>query len=189
MAVRKSIWFYNNAVPTLAIDGTSNASNTSSTTATLDYLSHTSTHVTTAVAYRYMDMTSVTDYVIQSGDFLEYDIYWNSNLAQISFEIVCSDNSQLRDSSARDQNNLVPHPGTDLTNYAYLKWYHRKIPITTLWNGTANVSSVGKTINRYLIGAESDTLSTAMTAYLKNICITDGKGNSVYNTQNFGALF
>ena len=189
MAIRKSIWFYNSAVPTLAVNVTSNASNTSSTTATLDYLSHTNTNVTTAGAYRYMDMTSVTDYVIQSGDYLEYDIYWNSNLAYIGLDLICTDGATLRDSSSTDQNNLTTHPATDLTNYAYLKWYHRKIPMAIFWSGTANVSSVGKTISRYIIGAESESLGTAMTAYLKNICITDGKGNGVYDTQSFGALF
>lgn len=189
MAIRKSIWFYNSAVPTLAVNVTSNASNTSSTTATLDYLSHTSTHVTTAAAYRYMDMTSVTDYVIQTGDYLEYDIYWDSNLAYIALDLICSDGATLRDSSARDQNNLPSHPGTNLTSYAYLKWYHRKIPVTTLWLSNTNVSSIGKTISAYILGAESDTLSTALTARFKNICITDGKGNTVYDTQSFGALF
>jgi hypothetical protein len=185
MAIRKSIWFYNSAVPTLSASLTSSASNTSSTTLVLDYLNHTNTNIASANSYRYVDMTSVTDYVIQTGDFLEYDIYWESNLARIAVDLVASDGSTLRDSTlAKDQNAVNSHPNTDLTAYAYQKWYHRKIPITTLSSG----NGIGKTISNYFIAGESD-VAGALTARIKNICITDGKGNNVYNTQNFAVMF
>jgi hypothetical protein len=132
-----------------------------------------------------MDMSSVTDYVIQTGDFLEYDIYWESSSATIAVDLIASDGSTLRDYAlAKDQNNITAHPAEDLTAYAYQKWYHRKIPITTFSSGNA----IGKTISLYLIVGEAD-VATALTARIKNICITDGKGNNVYNTQNFAGMF
>lgn len=192
MAIRKSIWFYPQTAPTFGAStaGSSNASNTFSVSLASDYINYTNTNVTTANAFNYRDMTSVTDYVIVAGDFLEYDIYWVSNLAKISIDLYTQSGYTLRDCTvAVDQNNLRAHPDIDLTNYAFGKWYHRKIPITTLRAGTVNASSIGQNITQFVVGAESDSLGTAITARIKNICITDGKGNNVYNTQNFMGIF
>jgi hypothetical protein len=52
----------------------------------------------------------------------------------------------------------------------------------------SNVSSIGKTISQFTIAAENDTTGTQI-ARIKNICITDGLGNGVYNTQNFAGMF
>ncbi len=122
--------------------------------------------------YLYVDMSSITDYVIQSGDFLEYDIYWETAGAiKIAMDLTASDGGTLRDSGAVDQNSLSTHPNTDISARAYGTWYHRKIPITTLSNG----NSVGKTISYFDISCEIDGGSTYV-GRIRNMAITDGNG-------------
>lgn len=114
----------------------------------------------------YVDMSNVTDYKIQSGDYLEYDIYWITNEAKISFDFTTNSNN-LRDSGCADQNGLSAHPGTDLSAYCYQKWYHRKI-------GLAG-AHIGKTIFYYDIACEQNIGGT-YNAIFNNICITNGSG-------------
>jgi hypothetical protein len=183
MAIRKRIWIYNDALPTFNQSFlTSNASNLSTFSLSNDYISSSSVLTGTGNLYNYADMTSVTDYVIQAGDYLEYDVYWvGTGNIQMSMDLHASDMTNLRDAlGVTDQNGLSPHPSTDLSSRAYQKWYHRAIPITTFTGG----SSIGKTIAYFNLVAEFDTAGTQV-AYYKNIAITDGKGPAVYNTRNF----
>lgn len=119
----------------------------------------------------YIDLTSVADYTIQSGDVLEYDIYCVGAIKG-AIDYYCSDGTTLRDSGFVDQNGVSSHPTTgDITPYATNTWYHRKISIST---------HSGKSITKYDI-ARND--SGAGVYYYKNIVITDGNDNirkSVY---------
>ncbi len=122
--------------------------------------------------YVYIDMTSVTDYVIQTGDYLEYDVFWFTNVPtekRIAFDYTCSNGSTLRDSGAVavDQNNLSAHPRTDLSAYASGRWYHRKIVIPS--------GHVGQTIIYYNLACEYDGGGT-VAGMIRNIRITDGAG-------------
>ncbi|MBT7105751.1 hypothetical protein HN933_02775 [Candidatus Woesearchaeota archaeon] len=131
-----------------------------------------------ANAYHYEDLSSVTDYVIQSGDYVEYDIYWTSSSDEIAFDYTNSDATELR-SSGVDQNGLSSHPSTDISAYALNKWYHRTIALP--------VSHVGKTIQYYDVVCEADSTGT-YTGYLDNIVITDGAGTvrkEIYTSGDF----
>jgi GH24 family phage-related lysozyme (muramidase) len=119
-------------------------------------------------SFCYVDLTSVSDYTIQEGDVLEYDIYWETPSARISVDFTTSDNVNLRDRRLIDQNGVGVHTGTLYDDYALNKWYHRKIVLPEVL--------FGKTIDRYDIACESDEGGTK-TAYLRNIVITDGNGN------------
>jgi hypothetical protein len=121
---------------------------------------------TNANAYVYEDLTSVSDYTIQSGDVLEYDVAWTSTTDYVAFDYTTANGTSLR-GNANDQNGLGAHPGTDLSSYALNKWYHRKISVP--------VAQVGHLIQNYDIVCEKDTTGTPY-AYLKNITITDGAG-------------
>jgi hypothetical protein len=120
-----------------------------------------------ANSYLYEDLTSVSDYVIQSGDYLEYDVFWTSPTDKIAFDYTLSTSEPLRGSGAVDQNGISAHPATDLSNYAYNRWYHRKIAIPS--------SHVGKTITYYDIACEFDGTGIK-TGYISNITITNGAG-------------
>ncbi len=121
-----------------------------------------------ANSYRYEDLTSVTDYVIQSGDYLEYDVYYTSSTDQIAFDYTTTDGSYLRNTGSVDQNGINARPGEDLSAYALDQWYHRTIALPA--------GHVGKTISYYDIASEINT-TTTQTAYFDNIRITDGAGN------------
>lgn len=125
--------------------------------------------------YLYVDMSSTTDYVIQSGDYLEYDIYWETAGAiLIAMDFTCSDASEFRDSGAVDQNSLSVHPSTDISARCSGTWYHRKIPFTTFTGG----SSIGKTVQYFDIACEINGASTYV-GRIRNIAITDGNGTNM----------
>ena len=187
MAVRKKIWVYPDAAPTLT-DHINSGGNTLTVSTALDYLSISSTMTTLTNSYIYRDMSSITDYVIQSGDYLEYDIWWNgSGNIGIAMDLTLSDGGVLRDATAAvDQNGLKSHPDTDLSTYATSKWYRRIIPITSFNNG----SSIGKTLQFYDLSCERNTAGT-YTAQIKNIAVTDGNGvgEDSINTNTFSLFF
>jgi hypothetical protein len=115
-------------------------------------------------SYAYYDMNGVSNYTIQSGDYLQYDILWTSTTDFIGFDYACTDGTTLRDSSSLDQNGLNAHPGVDISSRAYNTWYSRKIALSS--------GQAGKTISSYDIVCEWDGTGTK-TAYIKNIRITD----------------
>ncbi len=131
-----------------------------------------------ANSYRYEDMTSVADYQIQAGDFLEYDVYWSNSNGYISFDYTASDGTALRGAGFTDQNGIDAHPAANLNTYALNKWYHRKINIS---------AHQGKTISYYDIASENDSDVTVL-AFLDNIKITDGTSATrkvVFSGENF----
>ncbi|MFZ5366521.1 MAG: DUF2341 domain-containing protein [Patescibacteria group bacterium] len=130
-------------------------------------------------SYAYIDLTGVADYVIQSGDYLEYDIYWTASLDKIAFDYTTSDGATLRDAGVVDQNNLNAHPNTDLDAKALGKWYHRKIALPS--------GHVGKTITYFDVACEDDTTSTR-TGYFDAIAITNGSGTIRKVIYNAGSL-
>ena len=144
-------------------------------------------------SYAYEDLVNVTDYTIQAGDFLEYDVYWTSKDDKIAFDYTTQDGSNLRNVvTAVDQNSLRAHPATDLSQYALKRWYHRKIALPA--------AHTTKTIRYYDIACENHD-SAMRTAYLDNIVITNGTGTirkTIYaggspehtpHLQNTGSLY
>lgn len=164
MAINKSIWVSGNALPTIALDFQASSTSSSYSVISSDYIQASYVMVASGNSFRYDDMTSVTDYVVQSGDFLEYDLYWETSGAKIAIDLIASDGTTLRDSGAVDQNSVSAHPNTDLNSRALNLWYHRKISLTPL---------VGKTISRWDLVCENDTSATLVGRF-KQMIITDG---------------
>jgi hypothetical protein len=121
-----------------------------------------------ANSYKYEDLTSVTNYVIQAGDYLEYDVWWNGVDDQFGFDYTCTDATTLRGAGYTDQNGQNAHPNTDISAFALGQWYHRKINIA----GHAT-----KTIQNYDIVCEHDG-NTRIIGHIDNILITDGAGTT-----------
>ena len=188
MAIRKRIWIYPDAAPTLTPHLTSGGNNVTILPVS-DYLfTIAQVSIPTGNEYVYEDMSSITDYVIQAGDHLEYDIWWQSSSDNISvaMDLTVSDGNNLRDSGALDQNGLSSHPDTNLSSYAFRNWYRRRIPITTFTGG----SSIGKTLQFYDLVCEKNDSGT-VSAYIKNIAITDGNGvgEDSIDTNTFSSFF
>lgn len=115
-----------------------------------------------ANAYRYVDLTNVADYTIQSGDILEFDIFWDDANAEVNLDLIAS-GWTLRDSGLVDQNSLSMHTSSYAHNtYTQGKWYTRRVALT----GTA----VGKVVSQFCIVCEKDEGGT-FTGYLANVKI------------------
>jgi hypothetical protein len=186
MAIRKKIWVYPDANPTLGLQFENTPAHTISSTTVLDYMLVSGfISASGGNQYIYGTIPVVGSYTIQSGDFLEYDIYWESGPGNIQMAIdMHTASGSFRDAGLVDQNGLGVHPGTDLSSVAYQKWYRRRIPATNFSNG----SSIGAAITNYNIVAEADTSGTYI-ARFKNIAITDGNGVGVDNLTSFATFF
>lgn len=75
----------------------------------------------------------------QEGDYLEYDVYLMKDTSGIGGVDICySTNLNCRDDAGFiDQNDISGHPAADISDYAYMQWYSRKLPITGNVIGTA----------------------------------------------------
>ena len=133
----------------------------------------------------YVDMTSVTNYTIQTGDYLEYDIFYSSDGGvteyNISVDFTYTDATALRTSGAVDQNGIPVRIGVGsgytIAPYASGRWYHRKIAMPS--------SEVGKTVQYYDLVCEKDVAGTYH-AWMRNIKITDGNGTTRKNIWSDG---
>jgi hypothetical protein len=105
-------------------------------TQSYDFLIHTGTSSGAGDSFRKISSQS---YVIQSGDFLEYDIYCDPNNPEcregIEFDYGGSPLS-FRLSGILDQNGIAST--TDIATQAKGQFYHRKFPLSTLAGQTIN---------------------------------------------------
>ena len=132
------------------------------------------TQVAAADAFDYIDLTNVPDYIVQQGDYLEYEVNWlaSGNLAT-AIDLKTSDGLYLGTitPTVTDQNGRAAFPGTDLSSVAFNAWYHRTIPIPDSW--------IGKTIQKFMIACEDNsTLSGGVFVRFRDIAITDGNGKA-----------
>ncbi len=130
------------------------------------------------VPYLYVDLTNVSDYTIQSGDVLEYDVLWMNKHDNTYFDIetAAGVTESLRGiTSCLDQSGIRAGTNNDVSmaimaNYCYRRWYHRRIPIPS--------SLVGKTITKFMVACDdrvdSGSFAGAHTGGFRNIMITDG---------------
>jgi flagellin-like protein len=114
----------------------------------------------------YENLTSLSSYTIANRDNLSYDVYWTSSKDLVAFDFNTTDQTTLRGSTAKDQNNIAASPAADLSAYALNKWYHRVIPIPAALNG--------KVIQFYDVACENDSTGT-ITSYIDNIMIMNGQ--------------
>ncbi len=128
-------------------------------------LKFTTTHSSGTNPYTYYKIAS-PNYVIASGDYLEYDVYCETSSP------VCDAGTELdfTSSSGRslglvDQNSISNNFGTPSeAQYASGKWYHRKVNLA---------SAVGQKIIAFDLVEESDTPGNYI-SYYRNIGITNG---------------
>ena len=120
-----------------------------------------------------------TDYVIQEGDMLEYDV-------KIDFDEyggfgaldgdVQNFGTSLRDAPGMsDQNGVGVHIGTDFREYAYDEWYHRIINIGTT-EDEAERFTVGKKLINVQFGvhpSSPEPFDFTATVLYDNIVITN----------------
>lgn len=119
-------------------------------------------------------------YQIRSGDCLEYDVWINTNAAGIGgVDIKTQPGGKhwWNENNWRDQNGekasmrpaeSLHSSNQDISEFAYRKWYHRKIPVFT--DANPDNSMVGKGLEWVRIDFEQDSLRGApIVAYYDNI--------------------
>ncbi len=123
--------------------------------------------------YIYADAlnTEWSNYVFQSGDHVEYDLWWEQSDARaaIDFSVVGGTPPDLRGTGLTDGQGIGVHSDTAIADNLVLgKWYHRKFgPIPADW--------VGRTLTRVQFAGEQNANGTYAARY-KAIQITDGAG-------------
>ena len=120
--------------------------------------------------YFYQEIVGIGSYTIQSGDYIQYDVYGyegSNTCTGLDFD-DSTWGYDLRDSGTADQNSLSFHPGTDISAYDNLTWYSRK--------GQINSSLIGKTIIHWILATD-----TSAAGYhrinIRNVRITDASNN------------
>jgi hypothetical protein len=112
-------------------------------------------------------------YVVATNDFLQYDVWIQSDSPQImaAVDISFSDGTNFRDTNGgfADFQGLPPHPKTDLSGYANDQWYQRN-------TGLGGV--VGKTISYISIAFEGDNAGV-YTAYFRRLFIGNGATHKI----------
>jgi|GEM_PF-1211950 len=121
--------------------------------------------------YKYLDKAAATFY---TGYKFAYDVFLADDVAGIGgLDLDDKYNTYARDdANFVDQNGLSGHPKTDISDYAYGKWYHRELSIPSHWNGTGYAAF-------YTMIAFDGGFYGSATAYFDNICILDSNGNVV----------
>lgn len=143
-----------------------------------DYIEATITR-TGIGTYAYYDMTSITDYTVQAGDVLEYDL-WRGTNDYLAVDFGFTAGSPLRDSGAVDQNGQGTHPQVGLGGEASGQWYHRRISLA---------SKVGSVINKFMLAEDNGgPPAGAYTGRVRRVVITDGAGTIRKTIWNGGAL-
>ena len=101
---------------------------------------------------------------IKAGDYLEYDVWLTDDLAGVGGLDFAGEGSRYcRDfNEYMDVNGIKGHPKNDISDYAYQKWYSRKVKLASVVNGTSD--------NFVIVAFEGLTAKT--TAYFDNIRIT-----------------
>lgn len=103
-------------------------------------------------AYDYWKFSTVGGenggYQIQSGDYLEYAVYVQTDTAGIGgIDIMFKDGNWLRQFACTDQFGLAVHPATDIRPQAYRKWVLRHIPLNLV---------VGKRVDHWDVAVDSN---------------------------------
>lgn len=121
--------------------------------------------------FQFHEMTGIANYVVQTGDYLYYDVLWGSSTSLFGIDLQATDVSVFRTSGAVDQNGVSCNPA-DAGPWTYMgsgsKWYRRKIAFPAGW--------VGKTIDFYYLLCEANADGTYV-AWLSNAYIGDIDGN------------
>ena len=122
---------------------------------------------------------SKAEYTFQEGDTIEYQVYLNQRSAEIGGIDVYFDGTigsglnYIRDEKEFvDEYGVEGHPGRDISNYAYRRWYTRRLRVPQ--------SAVGATTADWCvaIGSRADVSGNTV-VYYDNIVVRDKNGNIV----------
>ena len=71
---------------------------------------------------------------IQEGDYLEYDVWLTDDVSGVGGLDFSGEGSRYcRDwDEFKDTNGIKGHPSADLSDYAYGKWYSRKVKLAAV---------------------------------------------------------
>lgn len=90
-----------------------------------------------------------TPYTFQAGDYIEYDVKLLDNQSGAGgLDIYTTEQSYFRHTGWEDQNGVSGSPGADLSQHAYLSWYHRTMAVP--------IAMIGKTAEEWLVVGEND---------------------------------
>ena len=188
--LRKAIWNSGDALPTFAVHLTSDATQSYSFNTESNGLKLSYSMVAAANAYLYIDMSSVADYLIQTGDYVEYDVYWPTDVPtvkKIAFDFT-TNSATLRDSGAVDQNGLSAHPSADLSTYATTGSIYMTTPTSTQACLISSILDTGVSggagFNSLLWQGDIGTGTTIINFYIAFSNCSNGASN--YPTCNTG---
>ena len=119
------------------------------------------------------------NYVINKGDFLEYDVKSSDfeNFSGFGIDLYLGDLNPSY-SGWQDQNGIAGTVGSDVSVYSANTWYHRKISLSNLQ---------GETIKEYILGVETKAASRYAEGYIDNVKITN-LGKTVKNVYTDGPV-
>jgi hypothetical protein len=139
------------------------------------YLNFISSMTASGNSYNYQNIDFTQhDYVVQSGDVFQFDIYLPSASIpaadpQATMDLYASDGSVLRNTPPNDQNGISQYG--DIRSLATDKWYRRRFILPGGW--------VGKTIQSFILAHEYDGTFSNLTTRYQNIYITDSTGDII----------
>lgn len=125
-------------------------------------------------SFLYAAVDGLPAYTLQSGDVLEYEVFWSTEgpaPQAIAVDLITPAGA-LRSSGAADQNGLGAHPSTDLSAHAAGDWYHRDIAIPAALVG-AQISGVELACEH---SVPANLVESVVRGALRDIRITDGGG-------------
>lgn len=125
-------------------------------------------------SFSYYDLSSITDYVVQAGDYLWYDVWAPSSMPSSNTHVLFELRSQAASAALGADTTALDQHGLDANNWstAYAgRWYHREIALPTSW--------VGLTIDQYAVGVHGVTASGTYRARYRNVYISDSGGSTV----------
>jgi len=139
--------------------------------------------------YAYIPIGGAVSQAIATGDQLVFDVFVLASSPNIRGGVDNENSSpttNLRNTSAEDQNNYQAHPKTDISAWATGQWYHRVISLTPI--ATYNVT-------QWNLGFDGLNASGTITAYFKNIYVLNSVGAVKYTvfdattgTETFGSV-
>lgn len=118
--------------------------------------------------YRYVSLSGITAYTVQTGDQLVYEVRWDQAPAganaAMAIDLGTSTTTLRQQATAKDQNNLAAIATTDLSSYANGSWYRRVIPMSGL---------VGQSVTKFDVAMEGDDTGTYKASFRNvQICST-----------------
>ena len=131
-------------------------------------------NVPSGLASVWLDDTAVTDYTIQPGDYLEYDVWWDESGSNFSYDLEDAAGTwTLTGAGAIDQFGHSASVIAALPDVLVLdKWYSRKIAIPA--------SGFGVVVTKFMFALGSNFWSGSLDVggRIRDVRITDGAGTT-----------